>query len=291
MKEKLYFEYLGTDVSDCKDISEALICSKLTYAVYKEPIYLKNKKEIPNYYATVKSSDNSVLGIVGKDYHVLNNDVGFEFVDELITKYSAKLVRAGEWNKGDRSFVVVALPDILFSVGRITPYLLITNCYDGSGSVKICLTPVIDNNVIIFKECKYTNIHSKNMNVVNCSDLIEYVHINMNDFVTMVESSLQYNFTDKELITKISHILGVNESMSNIKRERSMAIIKDIVDRFDKKDKFGNSLFKAIYSVAGYENHRETLRDTNNPEIFLYRILDSMPFLNKFLKEIKECLK
>lgn len=288
--DKLYFEDLGVDVSDCNSIEEVLIKSKLNYSVEKQNIYLKDGREIKDNYATVKNNE-TVLGVVGKDYTVLSNSEGFDFVDELINTYNFKFVRAGEWSKGERSFIVLSMPEIELFGDKLIPYVLLTNCYDGSGSVKAIITPVINNNVIMFGDYKYLIRHSKNVKdrPVLCEQLFAFFNSIIRSVAEQAETFNIKNFTKDEFITILSHILGIDKSISNIKRERAEQTVQEIMSRYysEEMNKFGETFWRAVLCIAGQECQRQTLRDTGNSEIFLYRILNGMKMLNQFIEEVK----
>jgi len=288
--DKLYFEDLGVDVSECNSIEEVLNKSKLNYSVEKQSIYLKDGREIKDNYATVKNNE-TVLGVVGKDYTVLSNSEGFDFVDELINTYNFKFVRAGEWSKGERSFIVLSMPEIELFGDKLIPYVLLTNCYDGSGSVKAIITPVINNNVIMFGDYKYLIRHSKNVKdrPVLCEQLYAFFNSIIRSVAEQAEIFNIKNFTKDEFITILSHILGINKSISNIKRERAEQTMQEIMSRYysEEMNKFGETFWRAVLCIAGQECQRQTLRDTGNSEIFLYRILNGMKMLNQFIEEVK----
>lgn len=288
--DKLYFEDLGVDVSECNSIEEVLNKSKLNYSVEKQSIYLKDGREIKDNYATVKNNE-TVLGVVGKDYTVLSNSEGFDFVDELINTYNFKFVRAGEWSKGERSFIVLSMPEIELFGDKLIPYVLLTNCYDGSGSVKAIITPVINNNAIMFGDYKYLIRHSKNVKdrPVLCEQLYAFFNSIIRSVAEQAEIFNIKNFTKDEFIAILSHILGIDKSISNIKRERAEQTVQEIMSRYysEEMNKFGETFWRAVLCIAGQECQRQTLRDTGNSEIFLYRILNGMKMLNQFIEEVK----
>lgn len=291
--DKIYFDNLGIDVSDCNSIEDVLIKSKLNYSVEKQSIYLKSGKEIKDNYATVRVEDETVLGIVGKDYTVLSNAEGFDFVNDLIDNYKFKCVKAGEWSKGERSFVILSMPEINLLGDTLIPYVLLTNCYDGSGSVKALLTPVINNNVIMFGDYSYLIRHSKNVKdrPVLCEHLYAYFNSIIESVVKLANEFNTKKFTQKEFIAILHLILGINRPLSNIKRERAEQTLNEVITRYNSKEltKFGDSLWRAVVCMSGQECQRQTLRDTGNSEIFLYRVLNGMKLLNQFIEEVKQC--
>src|ERR1700744_2335552 len=95
VKEKAWHG-LGQIVEDYPTSAEAISYAGLDYTVEKRPLFtniLENdldngisfpKISVPNFYATVRNDDNSVLGVVGKDYEVVQNADAFQFFDAIV---------------------------------------------------------------------------------------------------------------------------------------------------------------------------------------------------------------
>lgn len=289
--DKIYFENLGVDVSDCKTIEQVLKKAKIDYIVEKQNIYLKSGKLIENNFATVRNDNENVLGIVGKDYTILSNSEGFDFVDELVTNYNMKFVRAGEWGKGERSFIILSMPKQVINGDELIPYILLTNSYDGSESVKAMLTPAINNNVIMFGDYRYLIRHSKNVKdrPILCEHLITFFNSIMESIRDLANTYALQKFTGDKFVATLNLILGMNKPISNIKRERAEQTLQEIMNRYysEEMHKFGDNFWRAVLCIAGQECQRQTLRDTGNPEIYLDRVLNGMKFLNQFIAEVK----
>jgi len=75
---------LGVKVTEALSSSEALTISGLDWEVTQKSIYTENGHLIPNYKSNVRSSDNSILGVVSDRYTIVQNSVAFDFTDELL---------------------------------------------------------------------------------------------------------------------------------------------------------------------------------------------------------------
>jgi phage/plasmid-like protein (TIGR03299 family) len=101
---------------------------------------------VPDYYATLRTDNNSVLGVVGKDYEVVQNADAFAFFDSIVGNgNSVRYETAGALGKGERVFITAKLPDYI-RVGNsddvIEKYLFLTTTHDGSGSITAAFTPI-----------------------------------------------------------------------------------------------------------------------------------------------------
>ena len=79
---------LGQIVTDYPTSAEAIKHAGLDYEVIKSPLYTNasniidptesleirdNEVNVPNYFATIRTDNNAVLGVVGKEYHIVQN--------------------------------------------------------------------------------------------------------------------------------------------------------------------------------------------------------------------------
>ena len=97
---------------------------------------------IPDRWAVVRNKDNSVLGVVGPEYQVIQNVEMFNFLDALTTGEDkvAQWESAGALRGGRRVWALLNLVESEIIVGkgdRVLPYLLVHNAHDGSGACKV----------------------------------------------------------------------------------------------------------------------------------------------------------
>ncbi len=151
---------LGQIVSNYPTSKEAMKFAGLDYEVLKTPLYTNCKEitideegtlidataiEVPGFYATIRDDNQSVLGVVGKDYHVVQNRDAFSFFDSIVGDDSGILYEtAGALGKGERIFITAKLPDYIRVGGDdlIEKYLFLTTSHDGSGSITAAFTPI-----------------------------------------------------------------------------------------------------------------------------------------------------
>lgn len=99
---------LGQIVQDYPNSLDAIQFAGLDFQVEKRKIYTKrNEYEnpqivIPDYYATTRTNTNQVLGVVGKDYKVVQNADAFSFFDAIVGGDGILYKTAGALGKGDR---------------------------------------------------------------------------------------------------------------------------------------------------------------------------------------------
>lgn len=141
---------LGVSVEQAPSSKEALKLAGLDWKVLQEPIYTDNGIEIKGYKANVRDRDDTVLGVVTDRYKVVQNDEAFAFTDALLGE-GVRYETAGSLQEGRKVWMLARLPrEYMISGERISPYLVFSNTHDGSGAVKVAITPirVVCNNTL-----------------------------------------------------------------------------------------------------------------------------------------------
>ena len=83
-----------------------------------------------------------MLGVVTDRYRVVQNTEAFAFTDALLGE-GVKYETAGSLQNGRKIWLLAKLPDRYIIEGdQVEPYLVFSNSHDGSGSIKVAMTPV-----------------------------------------------------------------------------------------------------------------------------------------------------
>ncbi len=133
---------LGTRVEEAPNSKEALILAGLNWNVYQSPIWTEKETMIPGYKANIRDADDKVLGVVTDRYKVIQNSEAFSFTDDLLGD-GVTFETAGSLQEGRRTWILAKMPQRFIIAGdEITPYLVFMNSHDGSGAVKVAMTPI-----------------------------------------------------------------------------------------------------------------------------------------------------
>ena len=140
---------LGTMVPEAPTSADALRFAGLDWTVRQEPVYNAHGGVIPGYKSNVRDTDGSVLGIVGDRYKVVQNIDAFNFTDDLIGG-DVRYETAGSLRDGKQIWLLAKMPVRRVASDDVEPYLCFTNSHDGSGGLKVCMTPirVVCNNTL-----------------------------------------------------------------------------------------------------------------------------------------------
>lgn len=158
VKEKAWHG-LGTIVDQYPSSREALQFAGLDYTVEKRAIFTYDNEnqnaddetgikipeiQVPDYFATIRTDNETVLGVVGKDYEIVQNVDAFSFFDSIVDGEGIMYETAGALGKGERIFITAKLPGYI-RVGNddcLEKYLFLTTSHDGFGSIMAAFTPI-----------------------------------------------------------------------------------------------------------------------------------------------------
>lgn len=135
---------LGTNVSEAQTAEKAIELGGLDYLVEKRSLFADGVDKPLNSVATVRQDTNVVLGVVGRNYGIVQNHEAFTFFDELVSKDEAVYHTAGVLGDGQRIWVQAKMPQHI-RVGKedVTEvYVTLTNSHDGWGALKAYVTPI-----------------------------------------------------------------------------------------------------------------------------------------------------
>lgn len=112
-------------------------------------VSLNGSNLIQTHCATVRTDNGRNLGIVGKDYGVVQNSTAFEFIDLIVNGMAggdankAVITSCGTLGGGAQMFVSAKMPtDMHIGDSDVEDYILFVNSHDGSYSVQVLFTPV-----------------------------------------------------------------------------------------------------------------------------------------------------
>ncbi len=158
VKEKAWHG-LGQVIQDYPTSAEAIKHAGLDFTVEKRKLFTFDNEnqhgnadvdiiipeiEVPGYFATMRTDTQQVLGVVGKDYEIVQNRDAFSFFDAIVGGDGIQYETAGALGKGERIFITAKLPGYI-KVGRedlIEQYLFLTTSHDGYGSITAAFTPI-----------------------------------------------------------------------------------------------------------------------------------------------------
>lgn len=291
---------LGKVVTEYPTSSEAITFAGLDYTVEKRPLFTngltnelseiipadgQSKIDVPDYYATVRTDNNAVLGVVGKDYQVVQNTAAFAFFDAIVGGGEGIMYEtAGALGKGERIFITAKLPGYIRVSKKdlIEQYLFLTTSHDGFGSITAAFTPVriVCNNTLNAALRNHSN-GIKVRHTASAGDRIRQAHTLMGiagSLGSELEELFQHwttvRITDKQVKKLIQVAMAPNKEVLNHlelgAEEKLSTTYANIVDSaFDyamgndtqQMDTTAGTLFGAYNAITGYYQNVRKFKD------------------------------
>lgn len=265
---------LGTSVEEALDSAEALEKSGLDWKVIQKPIMTDTFELIPGFKANIRDKDNRILGVVLDRYKVVQNSEAFAFTDALLNE-GVRYETAGSLQDGKKIWLLARLPEKYIIEGEdIEPYLVFSNSHDGSGSIKVAMTPVrvVCQNTLNIALSNAKRVWST-VHVGDLANRMEEAH-NTLFLAQKYMSSLgeevyrlnKINLSDAKVIEFINMLLPIDDNPTDIHRRNITRIRDDMKLRyFDAPDLryVGKNGYRFINAVSDFATHAKPLRETS----------------------------
>ena len=290
---------LGTRVEEAPSSADALRLAGLDWRVVQQPIYTEGKELIPGYKANVRDSDRKVLGVVSERYRIIQNEEAFSFTDALLGQ-GVRYETAGSLQEGRKVWLLARLPrEYIMSGEHISPYLVFSNTHDGSGAVKVALTPVrvVCNNTLNLAldtaKRSWSMIHTGNIRdkIREAEDTLFRAEKYMEHLGKEFEDLRGREITDGQIREYIEQLLPIEEDATPIQSRNIIRLRKDMERRyFDAPDlqDVGNNAYRFINAVSDFATHARPLRRTANYNENLFsRTMDGNPLVDRAYQLVK----
>jgi phage/plasmid-like protein (TIGR03299 family) len=135
---------LGKAFVEAPSLEDAIVAAGLDWTVATEPVYTHFGEKLPAL-ATRRSSDHSILGVVGPSYTPLQNSKAFDFFRPFIEAKEATIESAGSLRNGQRVFVLCKInrdPVVVKGNDTVEKYALLSNSHDGTLAVRVGFTGI-----------------------------------------------------------------------------------------------------------------------------------------------------
>ena len=284
---------LGTKVLEAPASKDALQLAGLNWRVMQEPIYTAMEELVDGYKANVRDSDRKVLGVVTDRYRVIQNDEAFAFTDGLLGE-GVKYETAGSLQGGRKVWLLAHMPhEYMISGERISPYLLFSNTHDGSGAIKVALTPIrvvcqnTLNLALAGAKRSWSMIHTGDIRekMQEAKDTLFLAEKYMDELGKEFEALRMKKLTDKQVMEYIEILLPVEDGSTPQQEKNMKRLREDMKIRyFDAPDlqSVGKNAYRFVNAVSDFATHAEPLRRTANYKENLFsRTVDGNPMIDK----------
>ncbi len=290
---------LGTSVSAAPTSEDAIRLAGLDWSVIQQKLYTQEGLLVSGNYANIRDTDRSVLGVVGAKYQIVQNIDAFKFTDALLGE-GVQYETAGSLNGGKTVWMLARMPQKYKILGdEVTPYIVFTNTHDGSGSVKVAMTPirVVCQNTLnlALKRAKrtWTTRHTAGIEykMNEALETLEFSKKYMEAVNDTFEELYKVKLTDFTVRSMINNIVPVSEDMGKTQKENNEKIRDDILWRFKEAPDLRELEYtgaRLIQAVSDTASHIEPFRKTTNyAENRFRKAIEGNDLLNRALDVVK----
>jgi phage/plasmid-like protein (TIGR03299 family) len=284
---------LGNRVEHALNSIDALQEAGLDWTVIQRSILTDTLMEIPGFKANIRNTDDQVLGVVTNRYKIVQNHEAFAFTDDLLGE-GVRYETAGSLQNGRKVWLLAKLPDsYIISGDRISPYLVFSNSHDGSGSIKVAMTPirVVCQNTLNLALCNakriWTTIHtgdikSKLDEAKKTLLLAEYY---MDKLGAEVDRLNRIKIPDHRIMEYIEFLIPMPDNVTKTQEKNVEFLRSDMKLRyFEAPDlaHVGKNGYRFINAVSDFATHAKPLRETSSyKENLFMRTMEGNPLIDK----------
>lgn len=145
---------LGTEVSNDLTPIQMMQKAGVDWEVEQQKIVTESGIEIKDKVALVRTSDNTLLDVTGKDWKPVQNEEAFTFFSEFVAAGDMEMHTAGSLKEGRNVWALAKVKESfdVFGEDRVDSYLLFSNPHQYGKAVDVRFTPirVVCHNTLTF---------------------------------------------------------------------------------------------------------------------------------------------
>lgn len=282
---------LGEIIEEAPTSRDAIELAGLNWFVESNPIFDMNGKEIKGFKANTRSSDGSVLGVVTDKYRIVQNVEAFDFTDNLIGD-EMRYETAGSLKKGKTIWLLGKMPDRFICGDRFEPYIVFTNSHDGTGAVKIAMTPirVVCNNTLNMAlhsaKRSWSTKHMGDMStkLSEARQTLELANEYLDTLTIEADKLANEIMKEEDIIVTLDKMFPIDEDASDRQKQNVKNAKDGIMICMLHPDiaQFLNTKWGFINAVSDYVGHSVPARlTTNYQENNWGKIMNGHPLLDK----------
>ncbi|WP_411679604.1 DUF932 domain-containing protein [Clostridium thailandense] len=290
---------LGTKVDEALSSSKALTAAGLNWNVVQKSIYTDDKILIPSYKANVRESDGRILGVVTNRYKIVQNKEAFAFTDRLLGE-GIRYETAGSLQDGKKVWMLAKLPEKYKVVDdEVTPYMVFANSHDGTGSIKVAMTPVrvVCQNTLnlALHDAKriWATVHTGNINA-KLNEAMKTLLLAEHYMKKLDDEGKSLNLkriADRKVMKFIEDLIPMPDNPSKLQENNIDLLKTDMKLRyFEAPDlvDLPKTAWRFINAVSDFATHITPLRKTENYKENLFaKTIDGNALIDKSYELVK----
>ncbi len=266
---------LGTKVDAALTSADALRLAGLDWRVEQTSVHTDSGILIPGYKANRRNTDGAILGIVSDRYKIVQNTEAFEFTDGLVGETEDGVVKyetAGSLAGGKRIWLLAKMPTKNIVDDDVEPYMVFTNSHDGTGAIRIAMTPirvVCQNTMNLALRTAKRQWSTKHMGDMRskleeariCLQLANEYMVGLEEEADRLANARLYREQIEDILDEM---LPVSENATERKRNNVVQFKRQFWTAYNMPDieKFTDSAWKAVNAMSDVVTHSAPQRNT-----------------------------
>lgn len=213
------------------------------------------------------------LGVVGKQYEVIQNSEAFDFLNHLVDESGAVFETAGSLNGGRQVFMSMRMPKSIELAGGqdvVDMYLMATTSHDGSRAFTAAVTPIrpvckntvnlaLSQAVSSWYVRHTTNVQGK---IAQARETLGIVFAYAEEFQSAVDALASSQFSDKEFDKFLESLITEPKNKTDRKERRVEAVRDEIRGLWhaDTQANVANTKWAAYNSVVEWADWFKPVR-------------------------------
>lgn len=260
---------IGYDIKKAKTVEEALKLSHLDYTVEKVPVFLENGTPIPGAFCTKKEDSTQTFGVVGKEFSIIQNIEGFDFINALVGE-GLTFLKAGENKK--MVWIIGQLPTIDILGDKVTPHVIFQNSHSGNTTLKATIAPL---RIICQNQFNITFRKADNkISLRHTSSIKERLHtaetvlaqnsIYLDAFKAKAEEMASHKVSKKAVDSFLDGIFEIRPEFNPTQTRRVEEKRARFLAAYQAEDNqnFIGTQWGLVNAYTDYVTHRELKKDT-----------------------------
>ena len=289
-------------IQEAPTSEEALRLAGLDWDVLQTPVYMESGIEIPNYKANVRSTDNACLGIVTDRYKIVQNTEAFAFTDAIVGETESGVVTyetAGSLCGGRKIWLLAKMPVQKVLDDEVEPYMFFSNSHDGSGAIKVGMTPIriVCNNTLNMAlasakrswSTKHVgDMQSKLEEAKMCLSMADQYMKGLDIEADRLANATLYREQIDEILDEMFPIV---DNDSDRKKQNIQSVKDNFYVAYFMPDilKFGESAWRAINAMSDMVTHSAPKRNTASYEENRWgKIMDGHVMMDQFVELVNK---
>jgi phage/plasmid-like protein (TIGR03299 family) len=208
---------LGVKVIDDLTPEQMMQKAGVDWSVEKQDLITSGGSTVSNKQALVRSSDGSVLDVVGKGWNPVQNADAFNFFEEYVRAGDMQMHTAGSLNDGKMVWALAKANESfeLFNGDVTENYFLFSNPHEFGKAIDIRMTPirVVCNNTLTLSLSQSSDAmlkvnHRKEFDVAEVKETLGIAKEKMEQYKSMAEFLGSKRYTSENIVEYFNEVFG-----------------------------------------------------------------------------------